>query len=730
MRSSLRPLVAAALALVPLVRSAAQEGVPAPPGLVPETMWYAPTAEDWQKPVLIQWQRTWDDAVKLAQETKRPILVCINMDGEIASEHYAGVRYRSAEIAALYEPYVCVIASVYRHNARDYDEQGRRIPCPRLGCVTCGEHIAIEPLLYEKFMNGKRISPRHIMVELDGSTTYDVYYMWDTDSVFQAIKDGIANRPQTPPLVRGDRSLRERVASPDSVDRQAVEAEFLGGDAAARRALLEAAVTLGKDAPIELLRLAARSFDVELAKRARAALAAAQQEGAVDLVADTLRAPLAADERQQLVAALERLGTRSGKAKMLATVHRGLDARPTTVDVQGWTKSLTSGTYAAAQDVGSVQDRYAAAADQAASGDSAAARLALAEASLEQALAEPGTGARGHAQRFRRLLFADAERQATTAGKLVQDWRVAAVQAVCADEAGDREQAHAHAVRAMAEMPADAPGRIAARVLTLFALARQDAIATAVQEKRDWPPSWMTDVHSAYAVLLRHPFGTDQHVAWHWDFLDFFGAAQAPDVLDQGLARYPQSALLHERWRKTLLTDGDADALEAAYAARLAASAAPPPSLHWFAGYASLVAAEAHRRKGANAKATASYDRGAAAFERSIAGEPSYQDSADHYVAIAFAGKARVALQEGRLPETLDLLEAAFTRRPDATASPDGLNITTADTARMLRARLVDAKQDALRDRLDAALAKLPPAMLEPPEYEREGRSPPRRRRG
>ena len=32
----------------------AQEGVPAPAGLVPEQMWYAPTAEDWKKPVAIR----------------------------------------------------------------------------------------------------------------------------------------------------------------------------------------------------------------------------------------------------------------------------------------------------------------------------------------------------------------------------------------------------------------------------------------------------------------------------------------------------------------------------------------------------------------------------------------------------------------------------------------------------------------------------------------------------
>ena len=120
---------------------AAQEGVPPPPGLVPEQMWPAPTAADWQQPCRIRWQRTWDDAVRLSQATRQPILVCVNMDGEIASEHYAGIRYRDPEIARLYEPYVCVIASVYRHTPRDHDEQGRRIPCPE----PRGETHHIEP---------------------------------------------------------------------------------------------------------------------------------------------------------------------------------------------------------------------------------------------------------------------------------------------------------------------------------------------------------------------------------------------------------------------------------------------------------------------------------------------------------------------------------------------------------------------------------------------------------
>jgi hypothetical protein len=152
------------------------------------------------------------------------------MDGEIASEHYAGVRYREPEIAKLYEPYVCVIASVYRHTPRDYDEQGRRIPCPRFGSVHLRRAHRDRAALFEKFLDGQRIAPRHIMVELDGKETYDVFYAWDTQSVFDSIKNGIADRKQEPPpLVRGDRPILDRVASHDSVDKAAVEAAFAQG---------------------------------------------------------------------------------------------------------------------------------------------------------------------------------------------------------------------------------------------------------------------------------------------------------------------------------------------------------------------------------------------------------------------------------------------------------------------------------------------------------------------
>lgn len=730
--------VFAAFALLVFARTApAQPGAPAPGSR--EAMWYAPTAEDWKKPVLIQWQRTWDDAVALSKETGRPILVCVNMDGEIASEHYAGVRYRMPEIAKLYEPYVCVIASVYRHSPRDYDDQGKRIPCPRFGGVTCGEHIAIEPVVFEKFMDGRRIAPRHIMVELDGKETYDVFYANDTASVFKAIGDGIANRQGPAPVVRGDRTLLERVTSPDSNDKVAVENAFAQGDATLRQSLLQAAQAAGKDAPVDLLRLALFGLDRAQSEQARQTLAQTTSPAAVDLIAEALRVPMASTEREALVTALGRLGETSPRARTLAVVHRGLNARDATVDVDRWAKAFDQAagggaTYAPAPDRSELEKQMdvKTAAARAKPAD-ANVQLELAEATLAHA-ADPATRASLAADlrngpRFARLMFEDARRTALEAEKLgATGWRVNTVLALAAHELGDEQEAYARAESAVKGMPPDAQSWHSMMVLQLFAHARQKAITRAIVDKTEWPQQWMADVHAAYAVLARHPLGTDQHIVDHYDFLQWLGArGQAERTLDVGLARFPESWQLHDRLRARVLREKGVDGIEAAYDALLAKPDAPP-DITWFAGYASLVAAEFDRRHGKNDDALAAYARGIGHFERFIAQSPERRDSADHYVAMAHGGRARVEYEAKDDQKALEEVLAALARRPASAATLDGLNLSTVDTAKMLLARLKEQKQDDMAAKLDEALGKLDPELLQLPAYERE--TPPPGNRG
>ena len=316
-------------------------------GISREQMWYSPTEEDWAKPCLVQWQRTWDDALGVAKESGKPILICVNMDGEIASEHYAGVRYRQPEIAALYSPYVSVMASVYRHAPRDHDDEGNRIPCPRFGGVTCGEHIALEPVLFEKFFEGERVAPRHIMYELSGGEQYDVYYAFDTDSVFAAVREGIENRtPVEPAINRGDRSLFERVASRETLDRLEVEAAYRSGDKVVRRRLLEAAGSY-KDVPqVDLLRLALFGPDAELRTIAWDVLLMNPTPDSISLISDVLDLPLDAADRDALIAALVQLSELSPEARTLAAVYQGLGGGSKKVDTSRWETALE---YAAAQ---------------------------------------------------------------------------------------------------------------------------------------------------------------------------------------------------------------------------------------------------------------------------------------------------------------------------------------------------------------------------------------------
>ena len=128
----------------------------------------------------ILWQRSLDDALAIAKVENRPLLVAVNMDGESACERIVRERYRDPAFVAATRRFVCVIASAFRHAPRDHDDEGRRIPCPRLGQVTCGEHIALEPILFDRYLGGERIAPRHALILPDGAVCPDcLAEVWD-----------------------------------------------------------------------------------------------------------------------------------------------------------------------------------------------------------------------------------------------------------------------------------------------------------------------------------------------------------------------------------------------------------------------------------------------------------------------------------------------------------------------------------------------------------------------
>ena len=724
----MRTTEALLLLLACLSPVAAQEG-PTPPDIGEgrplrevgrEGMWPAPTAEDWKKPCLLTFQRTWEDAVAVAKETGRPILVCINMDGEIASEHYAGVRYRQPEIAAIYEPYVCVIASVYRHTPRDHDDQGRRILCPRFGSVTCGEHIAIEPTIFEKFCDGQRVAPRHICVELDGSETYDVFYANDTASVFRAIWNGIAQRDPLPPnVVRSDRPILERVASPDVRDRVAVEAAYAEGDAEARRKLLDAALKTDVDGQLELLRQAIFGLDVDLSRQARGVLTQADTPEATRLVADALRVPMEPAERDALLATLKRLGETSPVARYLAVVHGGLEEGSSVVNPEGWQREA-GGTYPAPapwfRGRGLASQIEAKAEASEAKPDDPAVRLDIAEASLALALRAPNSYSDPRtAHVLSRHLFEEARRSAKQAQELgAEGWRVDAVLALGAYYGGDLEEAYAAAEKAMKSLPEGDGSWSSMAVVTVFAESRWKAIKQAVRNNEPWPGRWLADLHGAYTILLRHPLGTDSQVAWHYDLLDWLGADfRSERLLRAGLERFTTSAPLHERLRDKTLKFRGPEGLEKSYEEMLKEQE-DPARIAPFAGAASVVAAEHYRRKGEFENARAAYGRAVAHHEIVVKAYPEWRAGSDVSIALALAGRARVAYELNDDAAALKDILASFGRSPDTAGTRDGMGITPGETGQMLLARLKKNAKAEDAASLEAALAKLDPELLLP----------------
>lgn len=719
------PLATPLLVLAAGLGSASVAGAQVP-GVSREAMWPAPTEADWAKPCLITWQRTMEDAEAVSRSTGRPILVSVNMDGEIASEHYAGIRYRQAEIAALYEPYVNVIASVYRHTPRDFDDEGRRILCPRFGSVTCGEHIAIEPGLYGDYFEGQRVAPRHVGIELDGQEMYDVFYAWDTDSVFETIRKGIEDRAPLPERVPMELSLVERVASPDGRDRTAVEEAYQVGDRELKRRLLEAALERGEDVPLGLLRLALFGYDVELSQLAARALAQSSSPAAIDLIVEALRVPMESSMRDGLIAALERIGTASVRARSLAGVQRGLLVESGAVDAEAWTKVLRAG-YAPApippkQKSGrSLLQREARIEASPKSGQEhleyAVSLLALALGPDQLSAAE---FLRGSNEERTTLLFEDAYQAALTAQELgTNGWRVHAALGLSVAHLKRNEEAMGHLATAVAELPPGEESWMALSLLTRFAQARRTGIEAAVAQSAPWPPEWLADVRAAQAVLFEHPTAGEPALLTHYDFLLRLGAdKEAEEVLQHGLERFPASSEIHRRLRQRILTKRGLIGLEAGYANLLKRNG-EAPDLLWYSGYASLVAAEFQRRRSDSQGALDAYKRGLDYFGRSNKLRGYEDASALHYVAMAHAGQARLALEAENYELASEELLRSFGVAPFSAASLDGLGLSAVATAKSLIARLREAGQEEQALVVIEALQALDPSMLEPAEFDR-----------
>jgi tetratricopeptide (TPR) repeat protein len=235
-----------------------------------------------------------------------------------------------------------------------------------------------------------------------------------------------------------------------------------------------------------------------------------------------------------------------------------------------------------------------------------------------------------------------------------------------------------------------------------------------VKEGKNWPPEWLSDLHSAYTILLRHPLGTDGQVLWHYELLDWLGAhRRASRVLREGIARFRDSPGLHARLRDRILKWRGPDALEAAYD-KLLEEHQDPARLEPFAAEASVAAAEQHRKQKEYEKARGAYGRAIAHYERAVEANAGNRALADPAIALVLAGRARVSFQlnddEGALADIL----ASFARAPNLAGTRNGMNETPGETAQYLLARLKEEGKTEEAARLEKALSGLDQELLRP----------------
>jgi tetratricopeptide (TPR) repeat protein len=250
-------------------------------------------------------------------------------------------------------------------------------------------------------------------------------------------------------------------------------------------------------------------------------------------------------------------------------------------------------------------------------------------------------------------------------------------------------------------------------VVTVFAESRWKAIKAAVAKKERWHPSLLADLHAAYALLQKHPLGTDDQVVWHYEFLVWLGAEwRASGVLRRGIERFVGSPALHKRLRDRVLSRRGPDELEATYASMLEKE--PSAQMAAYAGVASVVVAEHYRRTQKLDASMGAYERAIERYEQAIELDPRTQEVADHVIALAHAGRARVAYQRGDDEVALVEILASFKRSPASAGSRDAMGVTPGETGQMLLARLKSFEKSELAAALEAALGKLDPELLRP----------------
>lgn len=658
----------------------------------------------------IHWQRTLEDAAAQSARDGRPLLVVINADGESASERIVVERYRDPAFVTWTRSFHCVVGSYFRHTPRDFDAQGRRVPCPRLGEISCGEHMALEPVLHERYLLGEhivvddgvvqRISPRHALVLPDGRKEWDLYLLFDFRTLDTRLSEAAARWPASEPVPWEPRCAdprhrarleREELAAAcdepaqwladllqrPSVDR-GISSEVLRvlprldtGDAAMRRMLYDLGARAGCTNELaSALRSHALGWHAHPSRCVPALVELAWDDAGARTFALSHAVLAPADEADALRAALAARGV-IDLPEPFDLERRALPQREPVREGKGKPALPPADELESALEA--ADERLAR--DRA----DAAVQLALGRAALllaRRRMQDGGAGIELLLQDARIALARAQEARPDDALLLLDRARVA-------NYLSDFEEQERLALAALATRRVDLAGPPLDDDMTEAARWVGDAAARLLWQRASGDPLRAAQgMQRGALALMQAAYGPEADATDWLSLASFFGALgrhrERVELAFAGLTAFPLDLALRNELAAACWALGEPELLveRSENLAQLHVEQGWP-ELDWYRGYAQLLLAEWRRRGAASPAALESYASARAAFER--ASESSFRDSCLHHLALCELGRGFAQLATGRREAAAEALLAAANLRPAIFGVRDGLDREAAD---------------------------------------------------